>query len=208
MSNPFMHDESDIAERVYWKMQNAKSQCSIGKIVTLNSSPLSVDIQPLVRYFDPIAGWQDYPVLKHVPLGQFQTEGGGVKLPLVPGNLGMILWFDREVYTCLTAGATSVTTPDSGSLDDQNACIFLPLVQVPSKGNPIAASGVDFVSKYQGTTISFMTELNLLLQALDTFVQGVQASTDWLPLQLAASTFLNTLTPTLPKFTQFKGQQP
>lgn len=208
MSNPFIHDENDIAERVVWKMQNSKSQCSIGKVVSINLTPVSVNVQPLINYFDVIAGWKPYPILNSVPVAQFQNTAFSINTPLNVGDVGLLLWFDREVYTCLLAGATSPTTPDSGDLSDLNACIFIPIVQPFAKANPLLPAGVDIISNYAGTPISLMTEILALLTGLTACATALSTATTFGNINEAGSALLTVLSQVTTALTNFKGAQP
>lgn len=185
----FFVDGSDVAMRCIWKVMNGKSQCSLAKVVAINASPISVNIQPLVNYFDQIGGFRAYPVLQNVPVAQNQTASYSIKTPLNIGDTGIVLWFDREVYTNLLAGASSTSSPNSGDLSDQNACVFLPMLPAFSLANPLKPNGVDFVS----SQISLMTELSTLLSQLNTFMSDMNTFLQAIVTAGAAAT--NPLTP-------------
>jgi len=179
VSNPFFYDEADIAQRVIWKNQNAKSQCSIGQVVSINTSPVSVNIQPLVNYFDLISKWETYPVLNNIPVAQMQTATYSFNTPLNIGDTGLILWFDREVYTTLLAGATTTQIPNSGSMNDVNACVFLPLMQAFSLANQLLPNGVDFISSevsLMTQLLNLLTQLTSLLTELTTFNTALETA--------------------------------
>lgn len=217
-NNPFFHDESDIAQRVVWKNMNAKSSCSIASVVGINAAPVSVSIQPLVKYFDQIGGWTSYPVLKYVPVAQMQTVAYSINTPLKVGDTGLVLWFDREVYTCLQAGATTTTTPDSGNLFDTNACVFLPLMPAFNLANQLMPSGVDIIS----AEVSLITQLLTLLTDLNTYLAAIvtagvpYAGAPTMPvvgaypiaLTAASTSLISEITTIITALTTFKGAQP
>lgn len=208
MSNPFIHDEADIAERMIWNYQNSKSYCSIAKVTQINASPVSVNIQPLVNYFDRVANWQPYPILNNIPVAQMQTGSYSINTPLNVGDIGLTIWFDREVYTCLLSGATTPTTPDSGNLADTNACIFVPIVQSFSSANVLVPQGVDITSVHAGTPISLMTQLLTLLDGLSTFITTMQTVSNFGAINTAATSLLPILNTLVTNLTNFKGAQP
>ena len=208
MSNPFIHDENDIAERVLWAFQNSKNQCSIGQVVTINAAPVSVNVQPLINYFDKISNWQQFPILNNVPVAQMQTKFFSINTPLNVGDIGILLWFDREVYSCLLAGATTPTTPDSGNLSDVNACIFLPILQPFTLANPLLPTGVDIISNPAGIPISLMTELLTLLTALLAVGGALGTATTFGQVNAAGTALVSAVTLVQTALTLFKGVQP
>ena len=160
--NPFFHDESHIADRCIWRYANGKNICSIGKVTQINSSPVSVHIQPLVNYFDRLGGFTEFPILEYIPITQMQTTTYSINTPVNVGDTGIILWFDRETYTTLLAGALVPNTPSSGNLKDINACVFLPILPSFTLANSLQNTGVDFIS----ANISLLTQLTNLLTQL------------------------------------------
>ncbi len=173
MSNPFYEDESNIADQCIWKDSNGKSQCSIAKVTAINSSPVSVNIQPLVNYFDQTAGWTTYPILQNIPVIQFQTAAYSIVTPLNVGDTGLVLWFDREAYTTLLAGAVTPTTPDSGNMSDINACVFLPILPSFTLASSLKSIGLDFIS----SRISLLTQLQNLCTQLTNLTTALAALT-------------------------------
>lgn len=160
--NPFFRDESHIADRCIWRYANGKSICSIGKITQINTSPVSVNVQPLVNYFDGLAGYTEYPILQYIPIIQMQTTAYSINTPVNIGDTGILLWFDREVYTTLLAGASATNSPSSGNLRDINACVFLPILPSFTLANSLQSTGVDIIS----ANISLLTQLTNLLSQL------------------------------------------
>lgn len=231
-ANPFIHDEADAAKRLIFSLQNLKSQCSIAKVSSINATPVSVNIQPLVNYFDTISGWEQYPVLNFVPVAQMQTSKFSFNLPLNVGDIGIVLWFDREVYTCLLNGATTPTIPDSGDLSDTNACVFIPMMQPFGLANTLLPSGVDIISSQislltqllstMNNISTTLTDISSLLTALSTFAVACEASTTD-PILVSAATALAAALPSIAtsissvatsitsittNLTTFKGGQP
>jgi hypothetical protein len=218
MTDPFFVDNAQIAERVVWSNQNHKSQCSIAKVMAVNSSPVSVDIQPLVNYFDQIAGFTPYIVIPSVPVVQLQTSAYSINTPLNIGDTGLVIWFDREVYTTLQAGATTPQAPSSGDLYDVGACVFLPILTSFALANPLKTNGVDFIS----SQVSLLTQLLNLLTGLSTFLTAVASAPTTNPLTpayaaaiaLACNNFLSlgpvladTVTVIKAQLTLFQGMQ-
>lgn len=222
--NGFFHDESDISERIVWNIQNNKSQCSIAKVVTINASPVSVSIQPLVNYFDIVSQWQPYPVIDNVPVAQLQTISYSINTPLNIGDIGLVIWFDREIYTCLMNGATTPTTPTSGDLSDTGACVFIPIMQSFALAKPIQNTGVDFISaqvSLMTQLLTLMTQITSFFTDMQTFLTEVAAAptTDLSSyagaVASACSAFNLLITPIQAQITQittalttFKGMQP
>lgn len=223
MPNPFFNDEYDITDRTIWKNLNGKSHCSIASVIEINSDPVSVNIQPLINYFDEINGWTQYPILQFVPISQLQTASYSINTPLNIGDVGIVIWFDREVYTTLLNGATAPNIPDSGDLTQDNACVFIPIMQAFSIANPLKTNGVDILSM----NISLLTQLiNTtsqminLISDLNNFLSGVAATpssvgdTYATNVAIICETFITQLSPinmqlNLIKnnFTVFKGAQ-
>lgn len=230
MPNPFYFDESDIAQRVVWKNQNAKNICSIGKVTAINANPISVNVQPLINYFDPIIKWREFQEIDYVPVIQMQTATYSINTPLNIGDTGILLWFDREVYTCLLAGASQPTTPNSGSLNDINACVFLPIM--PSftlantllpKGVDITSSSISLLSELLSTTNNLTTtlgDITNLLTALSAFCVTCEGSSDTVlagaattlaaaivPIATSITTVTTAIGEITTAFTTFKGAQ-
>ena len=218
MSSPFYFDESQIADRCIWRDRNGKSQCSIAKVVQVNSTPVSVNIQPLVNFYDQTVGFRQYPVLVNIPVAQIQTAISAILTPLNVGDTGIVLWFDREVYTTLSLPLPIPNTPNSGDLSDVGACVFLPMLPSFGAASPIQSSGVDFISN----TISLLTQVSALLTQLNTFLQAiVTAGIPYIgmptkpvlgayPIALtaAATSFYGTVTTLQANIATFKGSQP
>lgn len=213
---PFFYDEADIAERAIWNDKNQSYRCSIGKIVSVNQNPVSVDVQPLIRSFDKVDKWQNPPILSHVVVGNFNSQNFTLYLPLKSGDLGLLLWVDREIYTCLFNGGGNITTPDSGDLDDINACIFIPLISSFSDQPMFKSEGVEIES----SGIKLIDQIKSLSQSLDNFTQvlinlgnSIPASAQLTgasyakPVGTAAQELKNTMTQLSKNLTKFKGQQ-
>lgn len=209
--NPFLNDVPDIIDRMIHGWKNSTNFCSIGSISSINSSPVSVNVQPLVKYFDPITKWETFPVIKNVPITQMSNNLYSIKTPVNVGDVGIILWFDREVYSSLMQGAQLPIIPDSGDLNDQNACIFIPIVQSFATANQLKQTGVEFVS----SEISLIQQLLTLLSDLTLFCTTVSAAPTTNPLTpvyaaaiAGAATALNLSIATLTTaLTTFKGTQ-
>jgi len=170
--DPFINDTPDIFRRMIQNWKNAQNFCSIGKVVAINSAPVSVNVQPLVKYYDNITRWEDYPVLLNVPVSQIAGPLYSIRTPLNVGDTGIIIWVDREIYTCLLSGASTTTIPDTGDTNDQNSCIFIPTIQSFGAANMFQNRGVDIVSSGQSLLtqlLNLLTDLTNLLTDLTTF---------------------------------------
>lgn len=215
--DPFFNDEFDIFKRGLYNANNSSSNCSVGIVTGINLSPVTVNVQNAVQYFDKIQGFQEPPILQNVPVMQLSNLAYSIKTPLNVGDLGLLLWFDREVYTFLVSPALTPQPPESGTMHNENACVFLPVMQKFSQANTLKATGVDFVS----TEISLMTQLITLLTDLNTFLAALivagapYAGSPSAPVVgaypiavTAASTALETaLTTITAALTTFKGAQ-
>lgn len=180
MKDPFINDTPDIFRRMLQNWRNNASFCSIGKITKLNQNPISANIQPLIKHFDNIVKWVDAPELLEIPISQLSNSKYAIKTPLNVGDIGLIIWVDREIFTCLQTEATSTVVPDSGSTEDYNACVFLPIIQSFSKSQTIVTDGIDLVSNEKsllGNLITEVTKISTLLEKLTTFANAVAAST-------------------------------
>jgi hypothetical protein len=165
VDTPFLNDEYDIANRAIFNALNSKSSCSVGTVVKINASPVSVDIQNGVKYFDKIQGFQTPPVLSNIPVMQLSNAAYSIKTPLNIGDVGLILWFDREVYTFLLNAGVTPVEPDSGNLNNEAACVFLPIMQKFSQANTLKPLGVEI----QSGEVKLIEELINLTTALNTF---------------------------------------
>lgn len=216
--NPFINDEYDLIKRVMFNQLNSQSICSIGTIVAINTSPVSVDVQPCIKYFDRNEGFQIPPILGNVPIAQVSNNLFSVKTPVNIGDVGIILWFDREVYSWLLDPSASPKEPESGTLHNEAACIFLPFLQKFSVSPTLAQTGVDIES----SSVSLMTQLITLLTDLNTFLASLitagapYAGAPTMPVVgaypiavTAAATLLETAVTTITSaLTTFKGAQP
>lgn len=181
----FFNDTSDVAERVVWKNANAKSQCSIGIVTGINASPVSVNIQPLVNYFDQIQGYSQYPELKFIPIAQMQQTAYSINLPVNVGDTGIVLWFDREVYTTLAQAVASPKSPESGDMMNVSACVFIPILPFFPKALPLKTTGVDIMSigpsqltgnpmiSLLGELIALVMQLTTYMGDMSTFLQAI-----------------------------------
>lgn len=211
VQTPFLNDEYDIVSRTIYNTMNSKSSCSVGTIVGINVSPVSVNIQNGIKYFDKIRGFQEPPVLSNVPVMQLSNLAYSIKTPLNVGDIGLILWFDREVYTYLLSASVTSIEPDSGTLNNENACVFLPIMQKFSQANPLKPEGVEIASG----EVKLIEELINLTTALTTFCAAVAVAPVANPLTPAYSTAITgaataletTVTTVVTKLTLFKGPQ-
>jgi len=201
--NPFMNDEYDLTKRILFNQKNSTNTCSIGTIVSINSSPISVNVQPSIRYFDKLEGFKDSPILEHLPVMQLASNLASIRLPLVPGNVGVILWVDREVYSWLDSVGVGPKAPDSGNLCNESAAIFIPFMQKFSQALPVKSLGVDIVS----SEISLLTQLTNFANDLQTFANSVSIATTIPQITTAAGILNSSLTPIIANLTTFKGDQ-
>lgn len=201
--NPFLSDNFDLIQKEIFNQNNSNTYCSIGTIVAINSSPVSVDVQPSIKYFDKIEGFKTPQVLRSVPLMQIQNSIASVRFPLNLGDVGMILRTSREVFTWLDSTGGFAEDPDSGNLYNDNAVIFIPFIQKFSNALSVKNLGIDIVS----SEVSLLTQLLTLTQALTTFSTTVAAASNVAQIAAAALTLQTSLTPITTNFTQFKGEQ-
>lgn len=221
--NPFVNDEFDLTSRINFSNRNSKSSCSVGSIVAINTSPVSVNIQPAIKYFDETAGFQEPQILQNIPVAQIASSSASVRFPLNVGDVGVILWFDREVYSWLENASVGPIAPDSGNLHNEAACIFIPLVQKFSQAPAVKNTGVDFVSEGQSLMTQLIEENNKLLTHYSNLLTYLTAwaainpsdpPTSLANLKIAASvlqtnvtTSVTNLTTINTKLTTFKGDQ-
>ena len=164
-----MNDEYDLIKKTLLNHLNSKSNCSIGSIVSVNSSPVSVDIQPAIKYFDKTEGFLESPILKNIPIAQISNNISSMRMPINPGDVGIIIWFDREVYSWLKSSSTRAISPDGSTLYNESACIFIPLIQKFSKSPNIKSTGVDIFS----SDVSLMTQLISTLNNISTTLADI-----------------------------------
>lgn len=169
-NNAFINDAHDMTQRAIWNYSNYKTICSVGTVTAVNASPVSVNVQPLVKYCDTLSEgvWQEYPELVNVPLAQLGTSAYSVYSPINVGDMGIILWCDREIYTALSQSNPTVVQPNSGELSELNACIFLPFLQLFNKANTIQSSGYDVISSDVSLVNSIINDVNNLTNLLST----------------------------------------
>jgi len=167
--NPFMNDEYDLTKKILTSHINSKSSCTIGKIVSVNASPVSVNIEPVIKYFDKIEGFTDNPILQNIPIAQISNSFSSVRMPLNPGDVGIIFWFDREVYSWLKNPSDAQKSPDSGNMFNDAACIFFPFIQKFSQAPQVKSTGVDLLS----SNVSLMTELITTMNNLTTTLTDI-----------------------------------
>jgi hypothetical protein len=167
--NPFINDEYDLTKKILLNHLNSKSNCSIGTITAINASPVSVNIQPSIKYFDKIEGFLECPILQNIPIAQISNSISSVRMPLNVGDVGIILWFDREVYSWLNSASTAPKSPDSAVLYNESACIFIPFIQKFANSPTIKTTGVDILS----SNVSLMTELISTLNNISTTLTNI-----------------------------------
>jgi hypothetical protein len=167
--NPFINDEYDLTQRILLNHLNSKSSCSVGTVVSINSSPISVNVQPSIKYFDKVDGFLESQVLSNIPLAQIATKSASLKMPINVGDVGLILWFDREVFSFLKSPLNSPIAPDSGVMFNESACVFIPIIQKFSQSNLIKNSGVDIVS----SNISLVSELITTMNDVKTTLNDI-----------------------------------
>lgn len=224
--NCFLGDDYERFRRSFWSMMNSRQTISIAKITgiaTITSG--TVDVQPLIQHFDKNAGFIDYPVIKGVPITQMASPQYAINVPVNVGDVGLILWVDREVFTWLFGSSSSSHAPESGEMNNANDCIFMPFVQKFSQAPVLKQAGLEFMS----AGIKLMQELTTLTTNMASFAQSLQsaatnpASQVILPptagsvpvvipafltsLSSAANSFLTNCNQSKANFTTFKGQQ-
>lgn len=170
--NPFLNDDADTINRAIWSYANYKNKCTLASVVAVNSSPVSVDVQPLVQFSDINSDgkWRDYPVLREVPLAQAASATYAIKYPINDGDTGFLLFCDREIFTALGASSATITQPAYGELDELQACIFVPMLPLFQLAPTIQQNGVDFVS----SNVSLLAELQTFVQQLLDTLTGLQ----------------------------------
>lgn len=206
-NSPYLSSNFDIAQRLIEKNNNAQVLCTIASVQKVNADPVSVDVLPLINFFDENFGYTPWDVLPSIPVLQQASAAVQVKLPISVGDVGVILCFHREVFTCLQQNAKP-KDPASGVVYDVANCFFLPFLSSFALQPALKPSGYDVVS--QG--VSLLKQLKDECDAVKSFAQSVaNASGDpnIFPgeVKTAAQTLLNALGPISGNFTTFKGQQ-
>lgn len=170
--NPFLNDDSDVINRAIWSYANYKNKCTIAKVTAVNPSPVSVDVQPLIKYCDINSElkWEAYPELVDVPVAQSASANYAAKFPLNVGDTGFLLFCDREIFSALQLSSATVVKPAYGELDELQACIFVPMLQLFQLAPTLASKGVDFDSE----GVSLLGELLSLTQSLLDTLSGLQ----------------------------------
>lgn len=167
MLNPFLNDDASVINKAIDMNSSYKVSCSVAKVTAINKNPISVDVQPLVKYCDIFSEerWLDYPELTQVPLAQLFGSKFSVKLPINVGDTGIVLWCDREVFSALSQTTPLTTEPASGELSDLQACVFIPAMPLFALAPQIKQKGLEFVSD----NVELVGELLVLVQnVLDT----------------------------------------
>lgn len=201
--NPFIHDEYDLIKKVMFNEQNSKSNCSIGTIVKINTNPVSVDVKNCVKYFDANGGFQEPPVLSSVPVAQIANSVSSIRLPLNIGDVGVLLWFDREVFTWLDSSVAVPKEPDSGNMMNENACIFIPFLTKFSNAPLIKNSGVDIYSN----NVSLVEQIFDFIDVINNFATTLSTANSFVDINVAAASLITNLTNVIAQLTTFKGQQ-
>jgi len=224
--NCFLGDDYERFRRSFWSMMNSRQTISIAKITGISTvTSGTVDIQPLVQHFDKNAGFVDYPVIKGVPITQMASSQYSINTPVNVGDVGLVLWVDREVFTWLFGSASSSHAPESGEMNNANDCIFIPFVQKFATAPALKQTGLEFMS----AGIKLMQELITLTTNMASFAQSLNsaatnpASQVILPptagsvpvvvpaflvsLATLSNTFLTNSNQSKAQFTTFKGSQ-
>jgi hypothetical protein len=222
--NPFLPDSFEQFKRYLFDEQNSTPSASIATVVNVSATNKScVDIQPSVKYFDKNTGFTTYPKLLSVPVFQLAGSTHAISASIVPGDVGLVIWVDREIYSWLTSSSPIPAAPESGSLHNVNACVFIPCMQKFSQAPALQSSGMEFMSM----GIKLMQELITMATNMGTFANslvtaGSVPTFTWTPgaggsavspayqvqVTTAANTFVTQMTTTQTKFTTFKGSQP
>jgi len=217
--NPFLPDSFEQLKRALFSFHNNIPKVSIGSVSAVNQS--TVDVKPSIQYFDNNAGFQDYDVLHSLPVFTLFSSQHSVKLPINPGDSGLVIWVDREIYTWLSSSSSSSAPPESGTSHNVNNAIFIPCITKFSNVT-LKNSGMEFLS----AGIQLLGELISLATKLSTFANSlVSAGTvppyTWTPgaggsavsptyqtqVTSAANQMLTDMTQSKNNFTTFKGQQ-
>lgn len=224
--NCFLGDNYESFRRSFWSMMNSRQTISIAKITGISTiTSGTVDIQPLIQHFDKNSGFVDYPVIKGVPITQMASTQYSINIPVNIGDVGLVLWVDREVFTWLFGSASGSHAPESGEMNNANDCIFIPFVQKFSQAPTLKQTGVEFMS----AGIKLMQELITMTTNMASFAQSLSqaainpASQVVLPptagsvpvvipaflisLASAANTFVTNSNISKQSLTTFKGQQ-
>ena len=206
-NSPYLSSNFDIAQRLIEKNNNTQVICSIASVQKVNADPVSVDVLPLINFFDPNFGYTPWDVLPSIPVLQQASAAVQVKLPISVGDVGVILCFHREVFSYLRQGGGQ-KDPESGVVYDAANCFFLPFLSPFALQPALKPSGYDVVS--QG--ISLLKQLKDETDAVSSFAQSIlNASGD--PnvfvgeIKAAALVLKNSLASISQNLTTFKGQQ-
>jgi len=210
---PYIDDTFDLVKEIMFEEMNSTSRCSLGTIVKINNSPVSVDIQPVINHFDKIEGFLEPEILKNIPVLQQGNAAASLRFPMNSGDVGVILWLDREGYSWLASALVGPKTPESGTFHNESACIFIPLLTKFSQAAPVKNLGVDIVS----SQVSLLEQMLNLMTDLTTFCDAIvaanaAATSPLTPvysgaLSTAASVLKVSVTQLNVAFTTFKGEQ-
>lgn len=69
----------------------------IGKIVNFDSTQLTCQIEIQDKWKQQDGTLTDFPLLVDVPCLQFSGASGGIDVPIVPGDTGILLFNDRNI---------------------------------------------------------------------------------------------------------------
>lgn len=197
--DPFLADSFEISKRLHWDIMNSQNRASVAQVIGYGTDTGTVNIKPMVNYYDKVEGFSEYPELINVPVVQLTSSSFSFKFPVNIGDVGVVLWMHREIQTALSGGGS---TPVLGDLSNVNACVWMPFTTYSSPN--FKQEGVDIVS----SSVSLLEQVLNLLTGLYTFLQGCSgAGGDAAPVASAATAFEPVVTAVKSALTVFKGEQ-
>jgi hypothetical protein len=224
--NCFLGDDYENFRRSFWSMMNSRQTVSIAKVTGISTiTSGTVDIQPLVQHFDKNSGFVDYPEIKGVPITQMASPQYSINVPVNLGDVGLVLWVDREVFTWLFGNTSGSHAPESGEMNNANDCIFIPFLQKFSKAPVLKQTGLEFMSagiKLMQELITMTTNMASFAQSLNTAATNpssqvvLPATAGSIPVVIpaflvslasASNTFVTNSNLSKQNLTTFKGQQ-
>lgn len=146
----FLTDDYELTQQALWDFQNSLFICSIAKVTKVTDK--TVSIQPLVNYFDKNNGFKPMLELDEVPVFQLWTKTASIQFPVIAGDTGIVLWFDREIEEALKNAAPTI--PSSGNLNNAQACVFIPFLSASAPSILKAEDGLILNSTTKMTATS------------------------------------------------------
>lgn len=114
-----------LVKTIISKVTRSLNVCLPATVIAYDNSKNTVKLQPAIQTVLPDKTFQDMPLLLNVPVLEIGGKGLSIKIPLEPGDTGIVIFCDRDIT--LFKQEKKNTQPNTLRKHDLGDGIFVPM---------------------------------------------------------------------------------